>query len=68
MDNLPMRGSMDVAEDEFVADVANIVLEQRLKFLRLLQFTFGLLLVVLVKTVIWPFTKYWWNLLKLKCK
>jgi hypothetical protein len=62
-DNLTMR------EDEFVAD-ANIisVLQQRLKWLIFLQCIFYLLLAVVVKDMIWPFAKYWWNLLKLKCK
>ncbi|XP_046648713.1 ubiquitin carboxyl-terminal hydrolase 7-like isoform X3 [Daphnia pulicaria] len=60
-DNLTMR------EDEFVAD-ANIisVLQQRLKWLIFLQCIFYLLLAVVVKDMIWPFAKYWWNLLKLK--
>jgi hypothetical protein len=51
--------------DGFAAEVGNIVLKKELPFL---QGSFGLLLMLVIKYWIWPFSKYLWGRLKLKCK
>jgi hypothetical protein len=53
--------------DDFAAEVANIVANNVVKKeLPMLEGTFGILLMLLIKYFIWPPAKYWWGELKRK--
>lgn len=54
--------------EEFTADVtadANLVIKTELP---MLKGSFGLLLLMVIKYFIWPPAKFWWHVLKRKCK